>query len=637
METQKFKVGNRIYELALAVIPPQSHLFALTRTSMKVEQEDDVIVLFEDEDEEPAFSAVMDYLRHGIFPSWEHLPTFSYLGIDPRSDYSLACSLEEHIRTSMYDPLFKQDRMNTDPYYGLIPITEELWEQLEISRPKDPNLLFTRKLIEKRSWEQVQSSLQELNPLFSIDGLFVAGGRVFSALFGTPVNDIDLFLYGCPEDEAMKRIFQLQRLVRPSEELYKKRTALSTEENKLYNMVHSDKSKHSFHHLKTINSQMKRYQTPENQQEIVDLLTRVAGIMRIDVKFVDGSPKFERQELKAERDRLTQIYKEMAVIDHALEMSITRTANALSFKTQTAEYQIILRLYRSPSEILHGFDVDCCSLGWDGKTLWMTQRALYSICNGYNTVNFGRLSPSYEYRLAKYGARGVAVKIPQFKRNQLDREALEEHFDSTLKRVPYGPRDPETGEREIKGHHVVTDYRQLRDPRKKMALKGLDILVYLDFQVEKRNYRQHTLNAIQTLAEKSSDYSGRPFKNNYGLSIGEIIDRLVDTKDNYPEYSERYMQYFGGEVVEFYFDTNLFPRCRQFDFVRTYGPKEERLKLLCDIPSQIYDGLAIVRPWMLPRRLEWKTIHPGEQMTGTFHKTVLEDQTVWYRGRFYRL
>jgi hypothetical protein len=31
--------------------------------------------------------------------------------------------------------------------------------------------------------------------------------------------------------------------------------------------------------------------------------------------------------------------------------------------------QIILRLYKSPAEILMGFDVDCCAVGYDGKCL----------------------------------------------------------------------------------------------------------------------------------------------------------------------------------------------------------------------------------------------------------------------------
>lgn len=75
--------------------------------------------------------------------------------------------------------------------------------------------------------------------------------------------------------------------------------------------------------------------------------------------------------------------------------------------------QIILRLYKSPAEVLMGFDVDCVCVGYDGKKalcLPRTHRALASRCN---EVDMSRRSPSYEIRLAKYARRGVSF-IPSF-------------------------------------------------------------------------------------------------------------------------------------------------------------------------------------------------------------------------------
>lgn len=75
--------------------------------------------------------------------------------------------------------------------------------------------------------------------------------------------------------------------------------------------------------------------------------------------------------------------------------------------------QIIRRLYRSPSEVIHGFDVDCCCilLNMEGR-IFATERCIYSIKHGYNVVNFDRLSPSYEFRLMKYRLRGFEIWIP---------------------------------------------------------------------------------------------------------------------------------------------------------------------------------------------------------------------------------
>jgi hypothetical protein len=36
--------------------------------------------------------------------------------------------------------------------------------------------------------------------------------------------------------------------------------------------------------------------------------------------------------------------------------------------------QIILRLYKSPAEVLLGFDIDCCCFAFDGKNVWTLPR-----------------------------------------------------------------------------------------------------------------------------------------------------------------------------------------------------------------------------------------------------------------------
>jgi len=82
--------------------------------------------------------------------------------------------------------------------------------------------------------------------------------------------------------------------------------------------------------------------------------------------------------------------------------------------------QIILRLYRSPSEILLGFDIDCCCVGYDGKDLWCMERFRRAITKRYNLANKSRRSYTYEQRLFKYSKRGFAVAIPDLDKNNLN-------------------------------------------------------------------------------------------------------------------------------------------------------------------------------------------------------------------------
>lgn len=82
--------------------------------------------------------------------------------------------------------------------------------------------------------------------------------------------------------------------------------------------------------------------------------------------------------------------------------------------------QIVLRLYKSPAEVLAGFDVDAPSCAYDGKTVWANPRALVAMIRQANTVDMTRRSPSYEVRLAKYATRGFEVYIPDLDRKAVD-------------------------------------------------------------------------------------------------------------------------------------------------------------------------------------------------------------------------
>ena len=59
--------------------------------------------------------------------------------------------------------------------------------------------------------------------------------------------------------------------------------------------------------------------------------------------------------------------------------------------------------------MLLGFDVDSCSIAYDGQRIWCTPRAHRALVAGYNRVDLTRRSPTYETRLIKYARRGYAI------------------------------------------------------------------------------------------------------------------------------------------------------------------------------------------------------------------------------------
>lgn len=117
--------------------------------------------------------------------------------------------------------------------------------------------------------------------------------------------------------------------------------------------------------------------------------------------------------------------KGLAKIDHIIN-SIKQKATVLNYETRVymndhviniyvfdtkklLQVQIILRLYDTLAQIMVGFDVDCCCVCYNGKSIQTTQRGLFALKHRVNLASLTRRSPSYENRLIKYSARGFDV------------------------------------------------------------------------------------------------------------------------------------------------------------------------------------------------------------------------------------
>lgn len=116
------------------------------------------------------------------------------------------------------------------------------------------------------------------------------------------------------------------------------------------------------------------------------------------------------------------------------ETATIRTKNAITIASQypTRHIQIVLRIYKSVSEILTGFDVDCSCAAYDGKQVYVAPRALAAYMTQINQIDLTRRSPSYENRLSKYSHRGFEVYWPQLDRSRVDPTIFERSFQRTV-------------------------------------------------------------------------------------------------------------------------------------------------------------------------------------------------------------
>lgn len=481
-------------------------------------------------------SIVEDYLEKGIVPSLSDLCYTDEAGLKTHS-YEITLVAENSMRENMYREGCEEEY--GDPHFFLEEIG--LGQFLEIHHPKKvENTILNYTPLVKRTWVEVHKRLVLLKKLTSVGNVLVAGGAVFSTLFQAKSSDIDLFLYGCTQEEAEKKVHKICSLV---------------------------------------------------------------------------SSEYTR---------------------------VMRTKNAVTFSStnfyvdnSSMEVQIILRLYKTKSEILHGFDVDSCCLGYDGKKVWATRRALFSLQKGYNTVSLDRLSPTYEYRLVKYAAKGVSVLVPKFNRYKVFVDVLDKYYQK----------------------HKVTPGLFHYNHKHLAKLKGLNLLLFFEKRSKEAANGARIDATIEILNKEHSDYSPTPYtkfsRGRLGTEVRTVLTYLNDSVEDYPEESSKYYpilkdwiefaqteesslemnlpHYKACAVLEFY--TNNFVCSNAMFFVRG---TVEHIEQILHFPRELYDGFSVVRKIDFPCDLEWKTTKPGEQMTNTFHKIVLENKANWYNGKFYR-
>lgn len=606
------------------------------------------------------FLPVINYLKEGILPEPDDLEVFDYLGLIT-DDYRLSSVQEEYMRANMYKEGFEENPMNTDLTYGLHEVNSEFWERFTNKKEgiKPNNLIFPSAKCVPQSWEQIQKSLKDLEFLFNIPGILVAGGRIFSALFGCSSADVDLFLYSSSEEEAIQKIEQIVQLIQEYydslfrvAEKYAREHVPRSQDRIDREIEYRNRLIRRRPDARRITEKLERddfrdfNQLLHYQQEYLATKVSSTTLQHLHCKYWHPLTRIiESLDIK------NRILTEIGTKEIPSEVEITRTTNAVTIRYKDLEFQVILRLYKSPSEVLHGFDVDCCSIGYDGKSIWMTNRALFALTQGYNTVNFERLSPSYSYRLVKYAVKGLSIFAPDFKRELVNADRLDFYF-----RVYLAAR---------KGKQGYTFLKKLR---------GLDIILYAEYQYQRLVNSPRTARSWENLAKEHSDYNNKdPMafvhylrNDNGGQIVNDLIRHLVNTAEEYPQFSSRYLPHvinylqrseskFMGytpkqvtlektdlESLIDYCDTTFLAHkimTNNFLYIRypVMFATAKRIKDVLEIDSDLYAIWSILTTVSFSQKTTFKKINPGEQMTNTFNKIVLEDHRIWYQGVFFSL
>jgi len=353
----------------------------------------------------------------------------------------------------------------------------------------------------------------------------------------------------------------------------------------------------------------------------------LAALMPVPVKYENQRRKYFHDVAYKDSDIDIFIYglneeegtKKLVEVYNALtdflpyEAICFRSTNAITIVSQYPHrnIQIILRLYSSKEEILMGFDVDCCSVGYDGTDVYITPRAHRALVTGRNTVDMLRRSPSYEYRLWKYSKRGYDIEVPQLDLSKVDPQIYEKRLSKShgltrlLLLFNIG-RDEESKEytNKLRKHRGRPEKRENTMFNERIG----------GYYLNKRSKEQLSIGA------DLSDYSAIFLPWGPGWKARDIA-KIMLNKDyimNSEEYdpNKKYPTHpcFMGTMEEVIVDCEMYTN-EKYCF-KSDGSKKvidfEKIGMNETEIREYYDRYVI-------GDLRWKTLNPGEQRVGSFH------------------
>ena len=218
------------------------------------------------------------------------------------------------------------------------------------------NIIRNNGSFKKKFYEQYQC-LQEID----MSNLLIAGGSIRNIIFGnSDSTDIDIFIYGINDlAEGKKRIEKFILDVQKNIQNIHDGTFVKDE-------------------LKELENEIKKNPTGKNQL-----------VSEFNKKYAN----------KYNPNKSTGI-------------SVVSNGNTITILSAYEEIQLILRLYKTKSSILHGFDLGSSAVGFDGKYVYFTTLSKFCYENMVNILDCTRRSTTYESRLIKYFNYGFDIILP---------------------------------------------------------------------------------------------------------------------------------------------------------------------------------------------------------------------------------
>jgi hypothetical protein len=454
----------------------------------------------------------------------------------------------------------------------------------------------------------------------NMSNLFIAGGSVRDALLGnTNPKDIDVFVYGLDVQTATLRVNTFIRDIMRCVEMI--RTGLhfpemlSVLDNKIANLKNMD--------TKKVDTTKKTKKTKNTTDADYSDDLRRPSESEADWRrrlFKDLLDKCERPM----RNVLYNIYISNSV--KVIYNGHTLTISIYDANGYTVDIQLILRIYKTMSDIIHGFDLGSSAVGFDGKEVYFTSLSKFCYENMVNIYDGTRRSTTYEKRLVKYFEAGFSIVLPNLDISKLPVDYHQYNLPQVCKtemltfiygkingNLIYVSSFPVTGTNQNASDYenVVfesdTKYEVMYYNLSKLVKEEADKLVWSKIAKIKDRHTFELTFPRQVL--------------NY-----QFIERFyegIKSRLNAQEiYVSQIKKYFNDKYVNY--EELLLNVFRL--------PKLERSTYIKSIIETQKDVVRSLLSTTCPA-LKWITENPGSQLTSSFNP-IIDDDRKWY-GEYY--
>lgn len=283
---------------------------------------------------------------------------------------------------------------------------------------------------------------------------------------------------------------------------------------------------------------------------------------------------------------------------------------------------MILRLYKSPAEIIYGFDLNSSKFLYDGKNVYCSEGGKYSYDNKINYFDLDRVSSSYPYRLAKYKRRGYKIVLQNFDKDKINKDAIIKYFNMKpdISKI-LGLTDlDKIFEKEYSAIAYESEYMIKINKEYNDSFKNIYIITFLVnyfASIPNENRVKLTPQLVLYLSILYDIYPQNIIQHN--ILDKDYIEKTIDR----PKFI-----YYKSSLKNEYFDYNLtyhknllYANYKNYDsFIKHLNDNNKYAKEI----KIFYDNV------------KWMEHDVMKQLTGTFNPQTIEDIEEWYKiGGFY--